>query len=183
MNGSCTVQYDKSKRKWLCVSPNGDLAVFPPGKDGKQAAQELKISHDLPQVSKYLKHLTTTGFDPKSLRRAFAGALILASHHVVQPNQKLYANDPQVVAEITKGDPEKPTYVIRKGVDKYSLYHCNCTDYFNNMGNLKMTPERFLESLESPYIKGVGIVCKHIWAYHFLSLLIPKWRLSKEVKN
>ncbi len=180
MNGSCIVEYDKSKRKWLCVSPNGDLAVFPPGKEGKHAAYLLKINHDLPRVGKHLDHLEKTGFDPKSLRRAFSGALILASHHVVQPSQKLYANDPQVVAEITKGDPEKPTYVIRKGMDKYSLYACNCNDYYNNMGILRTTPERFLDSLESPYIEGVGIVCKHVWAYHFGFMTN---NLSKEVRD
>ena len=123
MNGSCTVLYDKSKRKWLCVAPNGDLDVFPAGKDGKHAALKLKIETDLPQVSRYIDHLEKTGFDPKSVRRAFAGALILASHHVVQPSQKLYADSPSVVAEITKEDPEKPTYVIHKGISKYSLYH------------------------------------------------------------
>lgn len=178
MNGSCIVAYDRSKRKWTCTSPEGHVATFPPGKEGKRGAELLSIKIANPQVARYLEHLEITGFDKNSLRRAFDGALILISHLVVQPSSKKYGNNPKVVAEIIKNDSEE-TYMIMKNFDKYSLYYCSCTDYFNSMGNFKMTPEKYLDQLESPYIKGVGIVCKHIWAYHF-GLLTNT--LSKEVR-
>lgn len=166
MNGSCIVAYDKSKRKWLCTSPSGQIATFPPGKEGRRGAELLSIKITIPQVSKYLEHLETTGFDKKSLRRAFDGALLLTSHLVVEPNHKRHSDNPKVVAEIIKENSEE-TYVIMKNLDKYSLYYCSCTDYYKNMATFRTTPTKFLDQLESPYIKGVGIVCKHIWAYHF----------------
>ena len=51
---TCMVLYDKSKRKWLCVAPNGDCAAFPAGKEGQAAAERLAIFNYSEKVDEYL---------------------------------------------------------------------------------------------------------------------------------
>ncbi len=169
MNGSCMVAYDKSKRKWLCVSPNGDFAVFPAGKEGQASAKRLAISHFSKEVDKYLSHLETTHFNEHSLRRAIAGAFILASKYVIEPSPEILKTHPDTLAEIIKKDSDTK-YYISKG-DKHFLYRCNCTDFYKGDQSFKVAPYRYdLDPMGAPHIQGVGVVCKHIWAYYFGSL-------------
>ena len=169
MNGSCIVQYDRSKRKWLCVSPNGDCAAFPAGKEGKASAKELAIKYYSERVGKYLDHLKTTKFNEHSLRRAFAGAFILASQCVIEPSPEMLKIHPHTLAEIIKKDSDTK-YYISKG-DKYFLYRCNCNDFYKADESFKIGPYRYdLDPMGAPHIQGVGLICKHIWAYHFGSL-------------
>jgi hypothetical protein len=169
MNGSCIVEYDRSKRKWLCISPNGDCAAFDAGKEGKAKAQELAIRYYSEKVAKYLDHLKATHFNKHSLRRAKAGALILASQCVIKPSPHMLEIHPNTLAEIIKKGSDTK-YYISKG-DKHFLYRCNCQDFYSGDESFKMGPYRYdLDPMGAPHIQGVGVVCKHIWAYHFGSL-------------
>jgi len=169
MNGSCIVEYDNSKRKWLCVSPDGNLAVFPAGKVGRAAAERLAIQHYSNTVNEYLLHLEATQFNEYSLRRAIAGALILSLGCVIEPSPEMLVIHPGTLAEIVKKDSDSK-YYITKG-DKYSLYRCNCADFYKGDQSFKIGPYRYdLAPMGAPHIQGIGLICKHIWAYHLGSL-------------
>lgn len=169
MNGPCIVEYDKSKRKWLCISPNGDLAAFPAGKEGKTAAERLVIQYHSAKLNEYIRHLETIQFNEHSLRRAIAGALILSYQNVIEPGPALLKNHPHALAEIIKQNSDTRYYIF-KG-DQYSLYRCNCTDFSKADEGFRIEPYRYdLKPFGAPHIQGVGLICKHIWAYHFGSL-------------
>lgn len=181
MNGSCIVEYDKSKRKWLCISPNGDLAAFPAGKEGQAAAERLVIKYHSSKLNEYIIHLETIQFEEHSLCRAIAGALILAFQNVIEPSPEVLKIHPHTLAQIIKKDSDTK-YLITKG-DKYSLYRCNCEDFYKGDQGFKIGPYRYdLKPFGAPHIQGIGLICKHIWAYHFGSLTgtINKRRDSHE---
>ena len=169
MNGSCIVEYDRSKRKWLCVSPDGKLAAFPAGDVGRAAAERLAIQYYSTKVNEYLLHLEATQLKEHSLRRAIAGALILSFSRIIEPSPEILKIHPNTLAEVDREDSDT-NYFITKG-DKYSLYRCNCADFYKGDQSFKIGPYRYdLDPMGAPHIQGVGLICKHIWAYHFGSL-------------
>ena len=180
MNGTCIVHYDRSKRKWLCISPNGDFAEFPPGKEGQQAAKELMVRYQLPVVSNYLNNLKNTEHAEHSYSRAFKGALLVAGNHVVKPHDELLKIHPKALAKVYKENSDK-YYLITPG-RKHYLYKCNCEDFWKGDIGFKMGPYRYdLKPIGAPHIKDIGLICKHLWAYHFA--LLTENIQEKEVIN
>lgn len=167
------VAYDRSARKWIYHSSNGEIHEFPSGPAGKLEANLMRLNDESPKVADMLIHLETTNTEPGSLRRAFDGAMILVNDLILQPAD--YDPDITLARIASKSTPVE--YEIWLHEEPQFLYGCTCPDWHRGY-DLWLIPEINPSMQElpqgAPRIPGVGFMCKHTWAYHFSMLIKHK---------
>jgi hypothetical protein len=159
-----SVTYNRTKRKWIYTSVNGETTEFDAGKTGKLSAQEYAIEVELPDIHLMLERLYEAKHRGSVMKRATQGATILRQGLLLEP---AFADPPTVVARAATST-RTVEYLICVPNDTFSTYSCSCPDWLN--GRLKSElpeedPQR--PQYAADYIDNVGILCKHAWALHF----------------
>lgn len=175
-NVSGIVSYNKSKRKWTFEPPKGPIHEFPAGNEGKTKANTLKIRFNSPKVANLLQNLLDKPVNHHLKRRAMDGSMILIDAELLIPAD----DDPTQVLARAASKHRTVEYIVTNG--DYSLYQCTCADWYKGSQLVTLpalSPDR--PNTGAPYLENVGIMCKHVWAYHFHT--VSGWVLSIENPN
>jgi len=168
------ISYDTSKRKWNYEPIDGEIQEYDAGAIGKNLAVQAKIKNESSEIYSMLRYLSAHTNDPDIERRAIDGATLSIDQLVIQKAE----NDHESIFARVANPDKTIEYIISPGPAR-SIYRCSCPDYENGVSQDSLPigdPNR--PHRGAPYVINGGIMCKHIWAYHFSKM--TKTKLASE---
>lgn len=172
MSSVTSIHYNRKSRRWCAVTGNGALiSQHPPGKDGRQAAEQAAIKHDDPEIYALAFCLVADLFSDRCQDlhgRIWRGAAIAAAGDVREPYR---IDEPATIARVKASSAEthhqNRHYIITR---HQSRYYCDCTDFAND---------------HAPELNGHKL-CKHILAVKLMKLAkrpFPTWPDTQDERD